>query len=84
VVIRFISMTALLLIGFTLSACVSRPTSSPAMVYVTGSLIPVPASQAKGGQLGASPLQTVTQEDLQRTGQTQLSTALRELVPQIR
>jgi hypothetical protein len=83
---------AALLVSSVLTACASTPTPGagaaasaatppPQRVYVTGSHIEVPVDPNTGVPQTASPLQIVTQDDLNRSGQINLGAALRELVP---
>ena len=50
-------------------------------VYVTGSHIAVPVDPHTGLPETASPMQTVTHDDLSNCGRLDLASALRELVP---
>jgi hypothetical protein len=50
------------------------------MVYVTGSRIPVPADSSARPQ-GSGPVQSVSQQEIQLSGQTNTGDALRVLVP---
>lgn len=61
----------------------NRPAQPASTTHVTGSLIPVPVDPNTGQPQGNSPLQIVTAEDLQNTGRTRVSGALRALVPQL-
>ena len=83
---------AALLVSSVLTACASTPspdpgaaasaaTPPPQRAYVTGSHVALPVDPNTGLPETASPLQIVTQDDLNRSGQTNLSAALRELVP---
>ncbi|MFI4866851.1 MAG: hypothetical protein ACHQDB_07060 [Steroidobacterales bacterium] len=79
------------LVSSVLTACASTPTPGPGAVasvatppqtaYVTGSHVALPVDPNTGLPETASPLQIVTQDDLNRSGQTTLGAALRELVP---
>jgi hypothetical protein len=60
----------------TARAATASPTG---MVYVTGSRLGVPTSS--GATQGAQPVQSVGQQQIQQSGQTNLSDALRILVP---
>jgi hypothetical protein len=83
---------AALLVSAVLTACASTPTPGagaaasaatplPQRVYVTGSHIAQPVDPHTGLPETASPLQIVTQDDLNRSGHIDLGSALRELVP---
>jgi hypothetical protein len=82
---------AALLVSSVLAACASTPApgagatasaaTPPQRAYVTGSRVAVPVDPHTGLPETASPLQIVTQDDLNRSGQTNLGAALRELVP---
>jgi hypothetical protein len=49
------------------------------MVYVTGSRLGIPSSS--GRTQGAQPVQSIGQQDIEQSGQTNLSDALKFLVP---
>jgi hypothetical protein len=83
---------AALLVSSVLMACASTPTPGagaaasaatppPQRVFVTGSHVALPVDPNTGVPETASPLQIVTQDDLNRSGQVNLGAALRELVP---
>jgi hypothetical protein len=83
---------AALLVSSVLTACASTASSGPGAAastatppaqraYVTGSHIALPVDPHTGLAETASPLQIVTQDDLNRSGQTNLGAALRDLVP---
>jgi hypothetical protein len=83
---------AALLVSSVLTACASTPTPGPGAsvslatpapqrAYVTGSHVALPVDPHTGLPESASPLQIVTHDDLDRSGQTNLGAALRELVP---
>jgi hypothetical protein len=83
---------AALLVSSVLTACASTPTPGPGAAasaatpppqraYVTGSHIALPVDPHTGLPETASPLQIVTQDDLNRSGQINLGAALRQLVP---
>ena len=73
------------------AACVTRTAqeadtsataaSKPTMVYVTGSRIPVPAADSSARPQGGGPVQSVSQQEIQLSGQTNTGDALRVLVP---
>ena len=59
----------------------AAPSASPQWAYVTGSRFAVPVDPHSGLPQTASPMQIVSQDQLSRTGYTQLGAALRALVP---
>jgi hypothetical protein len=61
-------------------ASTTQPAVRPASVYVTGSRLPVHASST-GQASGAQPVQSVGQQDITLSGQTNTSDALKNLVP---
>jgi hypothetical protein len=83
---------AALLVASVLTACATTPTPGagaatsaatppPQRVFVTGSHVALPVDPNTGIPETASPLQIVTQDDLNRSGQISLGAALRALVP---
>lgn len=86
---------AMLLALSVVTACASTapmgarsmtPVSAAAPVphaYVTGSHIALPVDPRTGLPQTASPTQTVTRDDLNRTGQIDVGSALRQLVPEL-
>jgi len=85
---------AALLVSSVLTACASTPTPGPGpaasaatpasqRAYVTGSRIALPVDPHTGLPDSASPLQVVSQDDLYRSGRTNLGAALRDLVPAV-
>lgn len=52
-------------------------------VYVTGSHIPVPVDRQTGLPQSAAPTQSVTQDELDLTGEDDVAPALRRLVPEL-
>jgi hypothetical protein len=62
-------------------AAADTPSSQP--VYVTGSRIAQPVDPKTGLPQTTWPIQFVSQDDLGRTGRTDLGSALRNLVPQL-
>jgi len=74
-----------LLSGCAVSAPAAHSTAAaPAkQVYVTGSSIPVPVDPDTGLPQTALPTQTVTRQQMDRTGYDTVGPALRELVPQL-
>jgi hypothetical protein len=78
---------AALLVSSVLTACASTPSTGagaaapPQQAYVTGSHVALPVDPNTGLPETASPLQIVTQDDLNRSGQINLGAALRDLVP---
>jgi len=82
---------ALLLASSLLSACVSTgPSAARSMAappaqhaYVTGSHIALPVDPQTGLPQTASPTQTVSRDDLNMTGQIDVGSALRRLVPEL-
>jgi hypothetical protein len=68
-----------------LCGCATKPSSATPQqpfAYRTGSLIAVPASDVT--KPGFGPSQSVSQQDLTRTGQLDIGSALKTLVPQAR
>jgi hypothetical protein len=78
---------AALLTLSALSACATAPptgtAASPQYSYVTGSRTAVPVDAHTGLPQTASPLQIFTADDLRSTGQLDVASALRMLVPAI-
>jgi hypothetical protein len=78
---------AALLALSVLSACVTAPpagtAAAPQRTYVTGSRAAVPVDPHTGLPQTASPLQIVSGDDLRSTGQLDVASALRMLVPAI-
>jgi hypothetical protein len=82
-----------LLVVCALTACASTPTQTgrPAAsgpgradaskAYVTGSRIAVPVDSRTGLPVANPAQQVVTQDDILRTGKTDVGAALRQLVP---
>jgi hypothetical protein len=91
---RRISQLSMVLALASLAGCASGPHSrpgatalvapTPSRVVVTGSHIPVAVDARTGQPQAITPLQTVTQTDIERTGQTNLADALRMLLPSLR
>ena len=77
--------TALWMSVALLGGCATVPHSStpPARVAVTGSRLPAPVDARTGQPASSSQVQTVTQDDIQRTGETNLADALRKLLPSV-
>ena len=73
---------AMLLASSLLSACATTGPSG-AHAYVTGSHIAQPVDPQTGLPRTASPTQTVSRDDLNRTGQIDVGSALRQLVPEL-
>ena len=59
----------------------AAPSASPQQVYVTGSRVAVPVDPHTGLPQSAAPVQIISQDQLSRSGYTQLGAALRTLVP---
>jgi len=79
------SRTAVGLSLAVLSGCVTAPHPPPtaAGVAVTDSHLPASLEARTGQPLSSAQVQTVSQQDIQSTGQSNLADALRRLLPSV-